>query len=124
MKGIIYRIYCKDDKINDCYIGSTSQDIEKRIRKHKYNCKEKKYKIYNFINENKGWNNFTYEVLEIIDYEKKLDLLKKEREYIDKFKPTLNKIKPLRTLTEYRDDFREKRNTYSRNYYLKMKKKI
>ena len=30
-KGVIYRIYCKDSSITDCYVGS-SCNIQKRIR--------------------------------------------------------------------------------------------
>ena len=31
--GCIYKIYCKDENINDCYIGST-KNLKNRIRNH------------------------------------------------------------------------------------------
>ena len=98
MIGVIYKIYCKDSNITDCYIGST-KNLNNRKSQHKCYCNNKNqrkynYNIYNFIRNNGGYNNFDYEILEEI-YNG--DLKQYEREYIEKLKPTLNKLLPNRT---------------------------
>ena len=93
MLGVIYKIYCKDSTITDYYIGSTKNLYNrKRCHKCRYN-KQSKYKLYNFIRNNGGYNNFDYEILEEIFIG---NLKQYEREYIEKLKPTLNCVVPNR----------------------------
>ena len=52
MIGFIYKLYCLDDAIKDCYVGSC-WDIKKRMSGHKCNCSninraEYNYKVYLF----------------------------------------------------------------------------
>ena len=97
MIGVIYKIYCKDTNINDCYIGST-KNLNNRKRAHKYRYNNQcNFKLYNFIRNNGGYNNFEYKILEEIYIGK---LKQYEREYIEKLKPTLNKYVPDRTQKE------------------------
>jgi len=97
MLGVIYKIYCKDSTITDYYIGSTKNLYNrKRCHKCRYN-KQSKYKLYNFIRNNGGYNNFDYEILEEIFIG---NLKQYEREYIEKLKPTLNCDVPNRTQKE------------------------
>ena len=51
MKGIVYKIYCKDSSITECYIGSTN-NLQNRKYDHKYNSKFSNKKVYKFIREN------------------------------------------------------------------------
>ena len=58
-----YKISCNDINITDCYIGKTT-NLKQRESMHKYNCNNENsphhnYKIYKFIREHGGWNNFT-----------------------------------------------------------------
>ena len=58
----VYKIYCKNSNITDCYVGS-SKNVVKRIKQHKYN-KDNKIKLYNFIREHGGMDNWDFVVLE------------------------------------------------------------
>ena len=65
MIGFIYKLYCLDDNIKDCYIGSC-WDIKKRLTDHKSYCTningpKYNYKVYKCIRANGGWFNWKYE---------------------------------------------------------------
>ena len=122
-KSIIYRIVCKDLSITDCYVGSTTQ-FNTRKSQHKYSCNNPNthgynYKIYQFIRNNGGWDNWSIIMVEEFPCNNKLELLKKERIIIENLKPTLNKQIPSRTKEEadkqYRKDNKEKINEYYKN---------
>ena len=92
--SVIYRIYCRDENIKDCYIGS-SKCFEDRFYTHKSMCNTKHNKhhnlyLYQFIRENGGWDNFDREILEYYPCKDEEELKLKEQEYISRFKPTLN----------------------------------
>ena len=87
----VYIIRCKDKSITDCYIGSTT-DFESRKEKHKRSCcnendKAYNYKVYKYIRDNGGWEN--WETEKICDVE--MDKLREMEQYhIDFLKPSLN----------------------------------
>lgn len=92
--SVIYIIKCKDLNITDCYIGSTT-NFNKRKAQHKYccnnkNCNEYDYKVYNFIRDNGGWDNFKFKIIRKYNNIDKLKLLKKENKYSEKYNSTLN----------------------------------
>ena len=90
---IIYKLQHKESE--NCYIGST-MNLNLRMRRHKENLKAKDkchFKLYQFINENGGWDNFNYDIMASIDDINLLNIEKKEvleQRYIDKYCPTLN----------------------------------
>ena len=59
---IFYEIKCRDETITDTYIGSTT-NFNNRKKTHKYRCntegKGHHTKLYTYIRENGGWDNFT-----------------------------------------------------------------
>ena len=117
--AVIYRIRCLDPKIETCYVGSTI-DLKKRIRHHKRQDK-KINKMYEFIDNNKGWNNFEFKVIEDASYvNNRFDLLWRERYYYDKLKPILNSIPPISS----REEKLEKRKTSDKKYYYKNRERI
>jgi hypothetical protein len=64
-----YKIFCKDKKIKHCYIGSSS-NIKQRMYLHKSRCNNEQsefynLKLYKFIRDNGGWDNFDYEIIEV-----------------------------------------------------------
>ena len=127
-KACVYKIVCKDENITDTYIGST-KNFKNRMKGHKCNCNnikrpEYNYKVYKFIRENGGWEN--WEMKKICDVKclNKYDLHKKEGDYQRELKPTLNKGIAGRTNEEYREDNRDKRSVYQKAYDLKNRDKI
>lgn len=93
----IYKIYCEDEGVDEIYVGS-SADLKHRIDSHKSACNDinsKKYnrKVYRYIRDNFGWDNFTVKTLERFSCENELALRQREQEWIDKLKPTLNSQK-------------------------------
>jgi len=90
----IYQIHCLDEKIEDCYIGST-KDLNIRKIGHKTICnnsndKRYNYKVYEFIRENGGFDNWTFKILNIVEFHTKELQFKMEQCYIDLYKPSLN----------------------------------
>ena len=88
----VYIIRCNDKSITDCYIGSTT-DMYNREKNHRnkwndINYRSYNYKLYQFIRENGGWEN--WEMKKIFDVEDDTPLKDWEQYYIDFMKPTLN----------------------------------
>lgn len=120
LNSCIYRISCINTKIKDFYIGSTN-NFRKRMSSHKKNCSNKnthhyKYPIYKFIRNNGGWYNFKME--KIFDYScnNAVELKMKEREFYDKFKPTLNKLSPYVS--------REEKKIKDKQYYIDNRERL
>jgi hypothetical protein len=120
----VYKIYCKKQNITDSYIGS-SKDFNRRISEHKYAIKNKnnKLKLYNFIRENGGIDNWDFVCIEDnIEYNLLND---REKYWITYLKPTLNiqcvNIKKV----EYNCEFcnNKYKNISSLNYHKKTTKK-
>ena len=63
VKTIIYKICCNDETIKECYVGHTTNFKQRKIE-HKFACcneNSKSYncKVYSFIRDNGGFNNWT-----------------------------------------------------------------
>jgi hypothetical protein len=122
-KTIIYKIVCKDVNITYLYVGSTT-DFIRRKSEHK-NCTVKNTKksnlyVYEFINENGGWDN--WEMIEIDDATDKLDALKRERYRLEELKATLNKTIPSRTKEEYKKEWYKANPEYHKEYNKEYRK--
>ena len=96
-----YYIYClHNEDLPEYYIGST-KNLTNRWYGHRGDSKRHpNYKVYKYINNNCGINNFKMEVLDEI-YGDKQDARKLERYYIDLLCATLNEREPGRTQKEY-----------------------
>jgi len=92
---IIYKLVCKDKNIKDVYVGHTTNFIQRKYA-HKINCatEKNKLKVYEFIRNNGGWEN--WEMVEIctINCENKMDALRWEHEYYFLLNATLNIVQP------------------------------
>ncbi len=97
----IYKIVCKNPEIEDCYVGSTT-NFRGRKSNHKSRCKcNETLFLYNFIRANGDWENWDMILLENCEnIENARELEKREREYFDELKPTLNQKKPYITTEE------------------------
>jgi hypothetical protein len=104
----IYKLIHKEDYDNlNIYIGST---VNFRARKcqHKNACcnpnnKSNNCKVYQYIRDNGGWD--MWDMIEIEKYpcNDKRESLKREREIIDIFRPTLNTLDPYVSYEEKRE---------------------
>ena len=102
----IYKLICKDTNITDIYIGSTN-NINKRKILHKYNTTNQKskshnFRVYQFIRDNGGWNNWDIIIIENYPCENKKQSLIREEEIRKELQPTLNTNKATKTKEEHK----------------------
>ena len=86
---VMYRIVCNDINITDCYVGH-STNLTKRRYKHRRDSLTKDIKVYKFIRDHGGFDNWS--VIEIekypcADYD---EAVMRERHWIESYKATLN----------------------------------
>ena len=113
-KTIIYKIVCKDLEVTDVYVGHTT-DFKSRKNRHKSNCNNEKYnlKIYKFIRDNKGFENFDMIVIEkYTECKDSNEARTRERYWYELLNAKLNMIFPQRTDEEYKKDNKEKLKKY------------
>lgn len=145
ISGKVYKLYCKDENIKDCYIGS-SIDLNGRLQKHKSNSHNEnspKYNltVYKKIRECGGWNNWKCDILDEIENPTRKQLIALERIYYEEHidTATLNTFYCGRTkkegnkawwkknpdyMLQYREKNEEKLKKYNKNYYDKNCEKI
>lgn len=110
INGVVYKLCCDD--VKEFYIGSSENFIERK-RRHKSNCNnpnstEYNYKVYKYIRENGGYENWKYETIEEKEFENKNVLKIREQHYIDLFKPSLNMVNAI----ENEEQRKQKQNQY------------
>lgn len=91
---IIYKIFCKDKRVTDTYVGHTT-NFTKRKGMHKASCNSgRDLKIYNIIRSNGGWDN--WEMIEIAKYDCKdsTEARIKEQEHYELLNSSLNMNPP------------------------------
>ena len=120
--GIIYKLkhYLDYDDLN-IYIGSTC-NFKHRKNGHKTNCnnenrKHYSSKVYEYIRNNGGWDDWVMIPIEQYSCDSKKELEIKERYYIDLLRPTLNKHIPTRTFKEWYENNKEKIAEYHKERY-------
>ena len=114
--GKIYRILNTID--NDCYVGSTTQRLSKRMAKHREDMCRKttsKSKLYTKMRE-LGPENFYIELIEEFPCENIEQLRKREGELI-RLLGTLNIHIAGRSKQQWDIDHRDERRIYLKNYY-------
>jgi len=133
-KTIIYKLSAKDPAITSLYVGSTV-DLIQRTSLHKGRCNiitcyGYELKVYNYIREHGGWDNWECIVVEKYPCETKLEKLKRERYWQDLLQADLNSNIPSRTIQEWRidnrDDLLKKKKEYwfnNRDKYIEKKNK-
>jgi hypothetical protein len=114
--GLIYLIKhktCDDKKV---YVGSTI-NLKKRIRRHRQDCNNEKnkgynFKLYQYIRENGGINEYQFIILECYVCNFKHELLCKEDDYIKMYDNNLNQLRAYLTREEYKEKISEKKKIY------------
>lgn len=119
-KTIIYKLVCNDLSITDCYVGHTT-GFTKRKATHKSNCrnensKEYNHKVYQFMRENGGWDNWNMVQIEEYNCNNKREAESRERYWYEELNGTLNSIYPARTKKEYIEDNKEKIKQQKKEY--------
>lgn len=96
---IFYKIYCKDERIKDLYIGHTTNFVQRKYG-HKRACTNDKdanhnLKVYQCIRDNGGWHNWKMEIIGFRECYDHFEARKIEQSYFESLKATLNSIEPL-----------------------------
>lgn len=94
---IIYKLYCKNEEITDFYIGYTTnykgrKGVHRRCINNQAN-KSYKNRMYSFIRNNGGWDNWDFIILENYPCNTKKEAILREKIWINRLNPSLNTIK-------------------------------
>ena len=126
---IIYKIVCNDLTIEEKYVGSTT-NFRQRKSCHKSTCnnensKKYNYKIYQFIRNNGGWENWCMIEIEKYPCEDGNETRSRERFWIEELKCKLNIIVPTRSKKEHyeanAEKIKENKKTYQQENADKIK---
>jgi hypothetical protein len=108
-KTIMYKIVCNDLNIKDVYVGHTTDFIRRKQTHRKHCIQENSYKyntkLYSFIRENGGFNNFQMLMIESFDCKDANEARTRERYWYETLNANLNSCLPIQTERE-----RENRN--------------
>jgi hypothetical protein len=118
-KTVIYRICCNDLAITDEYVGSTT-DFVKRKYQHKTTCNRKytgkkndsrNLKIYVFIRNNGGWDNFSMIEIETFPCQSSNEATARERYWYEQLNcSNMNMVRPMIT--------QEEKDNYGKQVYI------
>ena len=132
-KCVIYKIVCQDPEITECYVGHTT-NFKSRKHNHKIDCKTKDFKLYQMIQENGGWDNWTMTPICEYPCENYIQACIKEEEYRVELQASLNSNKCYIGLSKneyhkeyyetHKEQMLEQRNEYNKEYRVKNKEQI
>ena len=113
--GKIYKIV--NDNTDDIYVGSTTIQLSHRFQAHKNKAeKVPTRKLYKFINDNDGFDNFRIILIENFACNNREELLQREQYYKDLLKPSLNTYNCYGTDEDKRAEYIKQHN---KDYYEK-----
>ena len=126
---VIYKIKHNEDYDDlNIYVGSTTnfrcRKCEHKSNCNHENCKDYNLKIYQYIRDNGGWDQFVMVLIEEYPCNSKNEKEIRERYHIDILKPKLNCNIPTRTKKEYKNNNKEKIREQSKIYYENNKDEI
>lgn len=113
MIGVIYGLFCKDDdQLYEFYIGST-WDAKQREQCHNSRCNnpndpKSQLKVYQYIRDHNGWDNWEFIVLDEVEVESEHELRQIEGQYQLEYGATLGGKIAGRTKPEYNKEYHEK----------------
>lgn len=108
--GKIYKIV--SSQTEQCYVGSTTQSLTRRFKEHHSGFKNNSRTTSKIIMK---YDDAHMVLLEEYPCNSKIELEQRERYYIESML-TCNKHIPTRTIKEYMDNNREKRNKYRKEW--------
>lgn len=119
--SVIYKLKHNEDYDDtNIYVGSTT-NFKNRKNQHKTSCNNEKdirynTPVYKYIRANEGWDNWVMIPIEQYSCNDKKELEIRERHHIDLLRPTLNIVKPGRTIKEWYEDNKEDKLEYQKEY--------
>lgn len=119
MTEVIYKIYCKDETITDCYVGSTD-NFDRRCGEHIKRCnnqnsKEYNKKVYKYIRDHGGFDNFIIEPIIECDESNRYEA---EVHYFLQLNAKLNTYWPRRSKKQYYNDNKEHIAETKKQHYI------
>lgn len=119
-KAIIYKIVCNDLDVKDLYIGSTTHFTNRKAL-HKHACynpnsKQYNYKLYSFIRDTGGWDNWNMVLVEDYKCNNGNDLRTRERYWYEQLNGTLNKQVPNRSKKQYNQQYNQQHKEQIKEY--------
>lgn len=127
--SLIYKLVHKNDQDNEnIYVGSTTNFRGRKLQ-HKENSyyessKAYNFKVYQFIRENGGWDEWEMVAVETYPCKSKRELEIRERFHIETLKSKLNTHIPTRTKKEHYQDNREKIIEQNKQHYQDNREKF
>jgi hypothetical protein len=123
--SIIYKLVCLDTTYPEVYVGSTT-NLKQRKSNHKSKCHNEKcrqynYKIYQYIREHGGWENFAKIEIEKFPCENSRQLELREEFWRKELGATLNGQKAFSTDEERRIQLIDYWNTNKEKILLQQK---
>ena len=103
---VIYQWKCKDESIKDCYIGYTNNfDVRRKGHIDSINDTSNTLKVYEFIRNNGGLDNWTCEIVNKFFAMNKQEARQVEQLYINSYNSTLNDCASCKFLEDQRVKF-------------------
>tara|TARA_R110000787_G_scaffold66528_1_gene149350 strand:- start:2522 stop:2944 length:423 start_codon:yes stop_codon:yes gene_type:complete len=118
----VYSLQCKDKEIKEIYIGST-KNYRSRKGDHKIGSTILDYKVYKFIRENGGWDNWDMIVEDKTPNHTKEERLELEQIYINLLQPILNDTNSMTQCRKQNSDKQNKKNDNCPICGLEMRKR-
>ena len=130
-KTVMYKLVCNDLTIKDCYIGHTINFVRRKSGHHSActnpNAKQYHYKVYQFIRDHGGWDNWSMIQIEPFPCKDVNEAFARERYWVEKL-ATLNQKIPGRTKKEssfkYRKEHQNEINEQNAKYYATHRERI
>ena len=123
---IFYKLVCKDVSLTECDVGHTT-DFRRRKNEHKRHCEYetlKTCKLYAFIREHGGFENFDMVMITRESCTDALDAKRKERAYIEQFRAELNCVVPSRSDQEYKVANKERIQEQAKEWWARNRERI
>jgi hypothetical protein len=117
---VFYKIVCKDVRINECYVGHTT-NFKGRKNHHKHACNNMAnsnygFRLYEYIRKHGGWDNWDMIMIETCACANFLEASQQERGHLEHLGATLNTKVPSRSFTEYLADNKEQLDKVRQEY--------
>lgn len=122
-KCCFYRLVCLDPTVTECYVGHTTNAVNRK-RRHKNSCTDENakgynFRVYKFIREHGGWVNWEMKIHEYLAVANAVEARLREQHWSKHYKATLNSNVPGRTTAQYYRDHHTHLRKLQTDYQLR-----